>query len=129
VVSATVFDWLYNAGRWTWHDPDGYNFISGPLADLTLLGGGYAILRRHNCHYVVCHKHNPEPSPTAEQIQAAHAAHRDAMQEARATAVATVHDVTKVAHEVAADVHEVAEDVHEAESSGHKRPPDGEQRE
>lgn len=145
MVSATVFDWLYNAGRWTWHDPDGYNFISGPLADLTLLGGGYAILRRHNCHakgcwrigrhlvagttYVVCHKHNPEPSPTAEQIQAAHAAHRDAMQEARATAVATVHDVTKVAHEVAADVHEVAEDVHEAESSGHKRPPDGEQRE
>jgi hypothetical protein len=39
VVTATIFNWLYNAARWTWHDPDGYNFISGPLADITLLGG------------------------------------------------------------------------------------------
>jgi hypothetical protein len=132
VIIATVFDWLYNAGRWTWHDPDGYNFISGPLADITLFGGAYAIIRRHNCHakrclrigrhqvagttYVVCRHHHPDATPTAEQIQAAHSAHRRALDEARATGAAAVHDVRQVAHEVAADVHQVAEDVHEAES-------------
>jgi hypothetical protein len=89
-VTATVFSWLYHAIRWTWHDPDGYNFISGPLADITLLGGAYAILRRHNCHanrcmrvglhpvpgtsYIVCKKHHPHSPPTAEQIQAEHSA-------------------------------------------------------
>jgi hypothetical protein len=139
VITATVFDWLYNAARWTWHDPDGYNFISGPLADLTLIGGGYAILRRHNCHvkgclrigrhlvagttYVVCRKHHPDESPTAEQVHAAAAAHRHALDEARTTGVAAVHDVREVAHEAAADVHQVAEDVHEAESSRREEPP------
>jgi hypothetical protein len=88
-VTATIFNWLYNAGRWTWHDPDGYNFISGPLADITLFGGAYAILRRHNCHvkgclrvgrlqvpgtpYIVCHRHHPHEKPTAEQVLTAHA--------------------------------------------------------
>lgn len=76
--------------RWTWHDPDGYNFISGPLADITLLGAGYGLYRRHNCHakhclrigrhpvagtdYIVCRKHHPHETPTAEQILAAHSA-------------------------------------------------------
>ncbi len=85
-----MLSWLYNAGRWTWHDPDGYNFISGPLADITLLGGAYAIIRRHNCHahrclrigrhkvagtdYIVCRKHHPRSSPSAEQILAEHRA-------------------------------------------------------
>jgi hypothetical protein len=83
-----VWTWIYNAGRWTWHDPDGYNFISGPLADITLFGGGYAIARRHNCHvkgcwrvararvpgtdYIVCHRHHPHDAPTAEKVIAAH---------------------------------------------------------
>jgi hypothetical protein len=87
---STVFDWLYNAARWTWHDADGYNFISGPLADITLLGGAYAILRRHNCHvggcwrigraqvsgtqYIVCGKHHPHSKPTAEKVLADHSA-------------------------------------------------------
>jgi hypothetical protein len=139
VISATVFDWLYHAARWTWHDPDGYNFISGPLADITLLGGAYAILRHHNCHvkgcwrvgrhpvdgtaYVVCRKHHPEKSPTAEQVRTAHTEHKRMLEEARATAVGAVHDVRKAAHEVAADVHQVAEDVHEAESELLDRPP------
>ncbi len=140
MTTATIFDWFYNALRWTWHDPDGYNFISGPLADITLLGGAYAILRRHNCHakrcwrigrrqvagttYVVCRKHHPDGSPTAEQIHAEHAEHRRALHAARATAAAAVQDVTRVAHDVAADVHEVATDVHQAESSqGRDKPP------
>jgi hypothetical protein len=83
-----VWTWIYTAGRWTWHDPDGYNFISGPLADITLLGGAYAIARRHNCHvkgcwrvaraqvmgtsYVVCRKHHPHDAPTAEKVIDAH---------------------------------------------------------
>jgi hypothetical protein len=146
VISATVFDWLYHAARWTWHDPDGYNFISGPLADITLLGGAYAILRRHNCHakgcwrigrhqvagttYVVCRKHHPDETPTAEQINAAYATHRSALDQARATRAAAVHDVRRAAHEVAEDVHQVAEDVHEvtddvhdADSTPHEDPP------
>jgi hypothetical protein len=135
VITATVFDWLYNAGRWTWHDPDGYNFISGPLADITLLGGAYAILRRHNCHvkgcprigrhpvagttYVVCRRHHPDESPTAEQVVAAHTAHRAELAAARARGAAAVADVRQVAHTVAADVHRVAEDV-EAEVTGER---------
>lgn len=85
---ASVFSSLWDALRWTWHDPDGYNFISGPLADITLLGGAYAIFRRHNCHakgcwrigrhavagtgYIVCRKHHPHATPTAEEILAQH---------------------------------------------------------
>ncbi len=150
MISATVFDWLYHAARWTWHDPDGYNFISGPLADITLIGGGYAILRRHNCHvkgclrigrhevagttYVVCRKHHPDASPTAQQVHAAAAAahaRRHALDEARETGAAAVRDVRHVAHEVATDIHDVAEDVHEVveevqdgEPGEEERPPD-----
>ena len=139
MISATILDWLYHAGRWTWHDPDGYNFISGPLADITLLGGAYAILRRHNCHvhhcwrigrhqvagttYVVCRKHHPDASPTAEQVHAAAAAHRHAFEEAQAAGADARHELRHVAHEVAADVHQVAEDVHEAESTRLGEPP------
>jgi hypothetical protein len=142
VISATVFDWLYNAGRWTWHDPDGYNFISGPLADITLLGAAYAIIRRHNCHvkgclrlgrhqvegttYVVCRKHHPDDTPTADQVLAAAAAHKHALADRKEV----VSDVRHVAHEVAADVHEVADDVREVvedidkpDDSGGQTPP------
>ena len=95
------------AASWTWHDPDGYNFVSGPLADITLLGGAYAILRRHNCgvkgclrigrhpvagtDHIVCRKHHPHDSPTAEQVLAEHAAaqHLDTLTSA-AAAVAEV---------------------------------------
>jgi hypothetical protein len=140
VISATVFDWFYHAARWTWHDSDGYNFISGPLADIALLGGVYAIIRRHNCHvkgcwrlgrhqvagttYVVCRSHHPDESPSADHVLSAAAAHRTALDEARATRSAAVKDVRHVAHEVAADAHQVAEDAHEAESSRSERPPD-----
>jgi hypothetical protein len=139
VIGATVFDWLYHAARWTWHDPDGYNFISGPLADITLIGGAYAILRRHNCHvhrcwhigrhqvpgtpYVVCRQHNPAATPTAAQVHAAAAAHRDALEEAWAAGAAAVHDVRHAAQEVVADVHQVAKDVHDSESSRREHPP------
>ncbi len=99
--------WLGDAIKWTYHDPDGYNIISGPLADITLLGGAYAILRRHNCSvkgclrigrhpvagtdHIVCRKHHPHESPTAEQVLAEHAAaqHRDTLTSA-AAAVAEV---------------------------------------
>ena len=93
-----VWTWIYNAARWTWHDPDGYNFISGPLADITLLGGAYAIARRHNSHvkgcwriaraqvpgtgYIVCRKHHPHEAPTPEKVIEAHnaaLARRDAV--------------------------------------------------
>lgn len=134
MISATVFDWLYNAARWPWHDPDGYNFISGPLADITLLGAAYAIVRRHNCHvkgclrlgrhqvagttYVVCRKHHPDDSPSADDVLAAAAAHKHALADRKEI----VTDVRHVEHEVAADVHEVAEDVHSVVDDGDDAP-------
>ena len=107
MLHLAFLDGLWNALRWTWHDPDGYNFVSGPLADITLLGGAYAILRRHNCSvkgcwrigrhpvagtdHIVCRKHHPHESPTAEQVLAEHAAaqHLDTLTSA-AAAVAEV---------------------------------------
>lgn len=90
MVISSLADWIYNAGRWTWHDADGYNFISGPLADITLLGGGYAVARHHNCHvkgcwriaraqvpgtnYIVCRKHHPHQQPSAQRVLDDHAA-------------------------------------------------------
>jgi hypothetical protein len=89
MVLGSIADWVYNAARWSWHDADGYNFISGPLADATLLGGGYAIARRHNCHvkgcwrvaraqvpgtgYIVCRKHHPHSQPSAQKVLDDHA--------------------------------------------------------
>jgi hypothetical protein len=114
VLHLAFLDWLWNALRWTWHDPDGYNFVSGPLADITLLGGAYAIYRRHNCHvkgcwrigrhpvagtdHIVCRKHHPQDSPTAEQVLADHVAaqHRDAVTVA-ATATAADHVASSAA--------------------------------
>lgn len=90
MVFSSVADWIYHAVRWTWHDADGYNFISGPLADITLLGGGYAVARHHNCHvkgcwriaraqvpgtnYIICRKHHPHQQPTAQRVLDDHAA-------------------------------------------------------
>jgi hypothetical protein len=63
-----------------WPTQGGYNFVSGPLADITLVtafaGTLYLFLRRHNCHvhrcwrlawhphpdhgHPVCKKHHPD---------------------------------------------------------------------
>ena len=63
-----------------WPIHGGYNFVSGPLADITLvtafLGGTFLFLRKHNCHvnrcwrlswhehpghgHPVCKKHHPD---------------------------------------------------------------------
>ncbi len=91
VPAATVFDWLFHALTFTWHNSSAYNFVSGPLADITLFGGLYALYRHHNCHvkgcwriarravdgttYVVCHRHHPGEKPTAEQVHAEHLAY------------------------------------------------------
>jgi hypothetical protein len=103
---STVFGWLWEALRWTWHDPDGYNVVSGPIADVTLLGGAYAIARKHNCHvkrcwrigraqvpgthYIVCGKHHPHAKPTAEKVLADHTAavERDKLRQGDPTAEA-----------------------------------------
>jgi hypothetical protein len=88
-VIGPAADWVFNAARWTWHDPNGYNIVSGPLADITLFGGAYAIARRHNCHvsgcwrvgrgqvpgthYIVCGKHHPlHHPPSAQDVLDAH---------------------------------------------------------
>ena len=63
-----------------WPTKGGYNFVSGPLADITLItafaGTLYLFLRKHNCHvhrcwrlawhphpdhgHPVCKKHHPD---------------------------------------------------------------------
>ncbi|MGH2972806.1 MAG: hypothetical protein ACRDNM_05570 [Gaiellaceae bacterium] len=63
-----------------WPDNRGYNFVSGPLADITLATGFaawiFVFLRKHNCHiqgcwrlewhedpvtgHPVCRHHHPE---------------------------------------------------------------------
>ena len=112
MFAATVFDWLYHALTFTWHDPSAYNFISGPLADMTLLGGAYAIFRHHNCHvkhcwrvgrravegttYVVCHRHHPVgQAPTAEQVHAEHLAYHRRQEAMSAGADAAI-EITEV---------------------------------
>jgi hypothetical protein len=41
-----------------WADNDGYDFISGPLPDITLMTGFgsafYLFMRKHNCHVHRC---------------------------------------------------------------------------
>jgi len=121
IVTATVLDWFYHAGRWTWHDPDGYNFISGPLADVTLIGGAYVIVRRHNCHakgcwrigrhkvpgtdYVVCRHHHPDETPTAQQILDAHHAALKRRSEVVHAAETVVHGADRVIKDVEEVVH------------------------
>jgi hypothetical protein len=131
VEPATVFDWIYHSLRWTWHDPDGYNFISGPLADVTLLGGAYAILRRHNCHakgcwrigrhkvpgtdYITCRKHHPHTTPTAQDILAAHEAARKRGHAVASVAQAVVHGTETTVHGAEKAVHEAETAITEAE--------------
>ena len=66
------------SGRW-------YAFWSGFAGDIALIGAGFAIVRRHNCHvkgcwrvgrqqvegttFVVCRLHHPEGKPTAERVK------------------------------------------------------------
>lgn len=123
MLHVAFLNWLWEALRWTWHDPDGYNFVSGPLADITLLGGAYAILRRHNCvvkgcfrigrhpvtgtNHIVCRKHHPRDSPTAEQVLADHAAAQHRAAAFTAGAVATATEVA-VAADAAATAAEAA---------------------
>lgn len=123
MLHAAFLNWLYDALRWTWHDPDGYNFISGPLADITLLGGAYAILRRHNCavkgcfrigrhpvagtDHIVCRKHHPHDSPTADKVLADHAAAQQRAAAFTAGAVATAKEVA-VAADAATTIAEAA---------------------
>jgi hypothetical protein len=75
---------------WLWNNPGNYNFISGPLANITLLTGVGIYLHKHNCHvkhcarmawhdhpdhgHPVCKKHFPQKQ--TPDLSAA--AHRDA---------------------------------------------------
>jgi hypothetical protein len=103
VLATFLITPLYDALRWTWHDPDGYAIISGPLADITLLGGAYALFRHHNCHvrgcprigrhrvdgtdYIVCRHHHPNEAPTAERVLAEHGAAMERRAQAAGQAV------------------------------------------
>jgi len=73
-VLASLHAWVH------WPDNAGYNFISGPFADMTLItgfGGALVLwLRKHNCHihgcwrmewhvhpdtgHPVCKRHHPQ---------------------------------------------------------------------
>ena len=75
MIIASIIHWL----EFGWPSGKGYNFISGPLADITLLTGFFSFVglwwNRHNCHvngcprlqwhthpdhgHPVCKKHHP----------------------------------------------------------------------
>jgi hypothetical protein len=50
-----------------WPTHGGYNFVSGPLADITLItafaGTLYLWLRKHNCHVYRCWRFAAAPPP------------------------------------------------------------------
>jgi hypothetical protein len=141
IDTATVFDWLYRAGRWTWHDPDGYNFVSGPLADVTLIRGAYAIIRRHNCHakgcwrigrhkvpgtdYIVCRRHHPHVTPTAEDILAAHKAAVERGLAVSHVAQAVVDGTERAVHGAETAAHEAETAVRDAEQVLRRDSPEG----
>jgi hypothetical protein len=95
-VIHSVAGWLYHTLVFTWQDPGGYNFVSGPLPNITLIAAAVALMRHHNCHargcwrlgrhpvdgtrYIVCRHHHPNAgAPSAEEIHAAHAAAQSTM--------------------------------------------------
>lgn len=67
-----------------WTDPNWYNFISGPLANVTLFAAVIVWWRKHTCHvhgcprigrhlvegtpYTVCRKHHPDDHLLAEHV-------------------------------------------------------------
>jgi hypothetical protein len=63
VALAASFHYLIH-----WPTHGGYNFISGPLADVTLItafaGTLYLFLRRHNCHVRGCWRMAWHPIPS-----------------------------------------------------------------
>lgn len=83
---------IADAVRWTWSG--GYNIVSGPLADITLLGLFGIAYRRLNCHvtgcrhiglhhvagtgYVTCRRHHPTISAGPVTVDQVHHAHRKA---------------------------------------------------
>lgn len=88
---------IYEALRWTWHDPDGYNLLSGPVADLTMLSAIGIAFKHFNCHvtgcrrwghvvhgtsYRACNHHHPR-RPDHGKITAAHIAQAKADYEAK----------------------------------------------
>jgi hypothetical protein len=56
---------VHSVVHWSTHG--GYNFVSGPLADITLatafLGWMYLFLRKHNCHVHRCPRLAWHPHP------------------------------------------------------------------
>lgn len=55
-----MLEWAYHILQWTWggyrfkSGAAGYNIFSGPLPDITFLGIGYGLYRKHNCHVNWC---------------------------------------------------------------------------
>ena len=48
---------------WFWNNSGNYNFISGPLPDITLIGGVLLWIRQHNCHVKWCWRMQWHPHP------------------------------------------------------------------
>lgn len=69
MLAAGLHSWIH------WADHGGYNFVSGPLADITLVTAAgsalYLFLRRHNCHVHRCwrlcwHEHPEHGHPVCK---------------------------------------------------------------
>jgi hypothetical protein len=96
LLVAGMIEWLHHALEWVYRDPDGYNLVSGPIPDLTMLAILGTAYKHFNCHvtgcrrwghvvhgtsYRACNRHHPRRPDhgkiTADQIADAKA-HYDA---------------------------------------------------
>jgi hypothetical protein len=48
---------------WLWNHASSYNFVSGPLPDITLITGIALWWRKHNCHVRTCWRLQWHPHP------------------------------------------------------------------
>jgi hypothetical protein len=48
---------------WFWNNSGNYNFISGPLPDITLMAGVAVWWRKHDCHVKWCPRIQWHPHP------------------------------------------------------------------
>jgi hypothetical protein len=88
LLAVLMIDWLHHALEWLYRDPDGYNLVSGPIPDLTLLAILGTAYKHFNCHvtgckrwghvvhgtsYRACNRHHPR-RPDDGKITAEHIA-------------------------------------------------------
>lgn len=73
-----MITWLYHGLSWTWggyrfrSSAAGYNIFSGDVGDITLVGGAWLILKKHNCHAHRCWRLSWHPDEDGHPVCKVH---------------------------------------------------------